>query len=114
MTWFDHAVSRLGRSPHELSDRELIFYLLERNHEMALDFSKLTASVTALTLAADAEKKSVDKLIAVHTDPTDTAAAQAAIDAAVVAVDDVTAKVTTETAAVDAVLPAPPVDAPTA
>lgn len=63
------------------SDRDILIRVLKGLHIMALDLAKLNAAVARNTAAVDA-------LIAAHGDP----AAQAAVDAVVVALDAESAK----------------------
>lgn len=88
------------------SDRELLIQLMKRMHEMALDFTKLTAAVDRSTTASE---KVLAALAAAQPDPAVEVANQTEIDAAAALLD-------TESAKVEAVLPppAPPPDAPAA
>lgn len=64
------------------TDRDILLHILKGLKIMALDLTKLTAATTDNASAVSALSGSVDQLIALHTDP----AAQAAVDAAAVAI----------------------------
>lgn len=92
---------------HEPSNREVLIFILKELRIMAIDVSKLNASIATLASLVAAEGTAIDTLIATHTDP----AAQAAVDAAQVAVDAAGTAVSTKTAAINAALgpvPVPP------
>lgn len=86
------------------TERDLLVHLLKGLHAMALDVSKLTADIADNSAAIAALSGEVDQLIALHTDP----AAQAAVDAAGVALVANTGVVNALSAKVVAVLPVPP------
>lgn len=93
------------------TDRDILLHILKGLKIMALDVSKLNDNVTANGVAVSALSGKVDQLIALHTDP----AAQAAVDAASVALASNNDVVNALSAKVDAVLPpAPPVEPPVA
>lgn len=92
------------------SDREILLHLLKGLKAMALDVSKLNDAVAGNSAAIADVSGKVDLLIAAHSDPT----GQAAVDAAVNAVNSNTDVVKSISVKVDAALaPAAP-DAPAA
>lgn len=101
-------ISRLFSQPHEhVSDRELIFHLVKENHIMALDLSKLAASVAKVSNDVDSLIKN-DGAVTAAVAAT-TAADQAQVDALVPSVDAISVKAEVALAPPVVADPAPPV-----
>ena len=97
LDWIRHAAEVIDCWHHQRTappERDLLLLMLKGMHTMALDLTKLNASVARLS-------GDVDALIAALPDPAKAAADQAAVDAVAATLDTVSGKAET------AVPPAP-------
>ena len=94
LEWIEKTV-RMIAGWRYYDEKELLRHILEGQHLMALDLTKLNASVARSVAASEA-------LLAAHTDP----AAQAAVDAAATTLDTESAKAEAAVAPAPAINPA--------